>query len=204
MCGSFTRFGYVEVLYVTEFVGLLLIYAGIRAAVARMLVSPWFLFRVEGDSPDVPAGSGETDDYDIRLTRQPTANVNVALLTDGLADIIWVNGVAVTPDDYVEVGGFRPIQVFSGTIVFGTNGVQSTLTRGAGSDLGSFIDEGFHAGQLIRIGGGGAGSGCNNAPPTSSPRPRRSSRCTSRGFPLVAGGHALIPLLSLTESSRGP
>ena len=31
--------------------------AGIRAGVARMLVSPWFLFRVEADSPDVPAGS---------------------------------------------------------------------------------------------------------------------------------------------------
>ncbi len=31
--------------------------AGIRAAVARMLVSPWFLFRVEGDSADVPPGS---------------------------------------------------------------------------------------------------------------------------------------------------
>ncbi|HJR69908.1 MAG TPA: DUF1592 domain-containing protein [Gammaproteobacteria bacterium] len=31
--------------------------AGIRAAVARTLVSPWFLFRVESDSPDVPAGS---------------------------------------------------------------------------------------------------------------------------------------------------
>ena len=30
---------------------------GIRAAVARMLVSPWFLFRVETNSPDVPAGS---------------------------------------------------------------------------------------------------------------------------------------------------
>jgi hypothetical protein len=30
---------------------------GIRAAVSRMLVSPWFLFRVEADSPDVPAGS---------------------------------------------------------------------------------------------------------------------------------------------------
>jgi hypothetical protein len=30
---------------------------GIRAAVARMLVSPFFLFRVEADSPDVPAGS---------------------------------------------------------------------------------------------------------------------------------------------------
>jgi hypothetical protein len=30
---------------------------GIRAAVSRMLVSPWFLFRVETDSPDVPPGS---------------------------------------------------------------------------------------------------------------------------------------------------
>ncbi len=30
---------------------------GIRAAVARTLVSPWFLFRVEANSPDVPAGS---------------------------------------------------------------------------------------------------------------------------------------------------
>jgi hypothetical protein len=30
---------------------------GIRAAVARTLVSPWFLFRVESDSADVPAGS---------------------------------------------------------------------------------------------------------------------------------------------------
>jgi hypothetical protein len=30
---------------------------GIRAAVARMLVSPLFLFRVEADDPDVPAGS---------------------------------------------------------------------------------------------------------------------------------------------------
>jgi hypothetical protein len=30
---------------------------GIRAAVARLLVSPWFLFRVETNSPDVPPGS---------------------------------------------------------------------------------------------------------------------------------------------------
>ncbi len=28
---------------------------------SRMLVSPWFLFRVEGDSPDVPAGSNHAD-----------------------------------------------------------------------------------------------------------------------------------------------
>jgi len=31
--------------------------AGIRAAVSRTLVSPWFLFRVESNSADVPAGS---------------------------------------------------------------------------------------------------------------------------------------------------
>src|SRR5205823_9739008 len=31
--GTFTRFGHVEVLYVTEFVGLLLIFAGYRANV---------------------------------------------------------------------------------------------------------------------------------------------------------------------------
>jgi len=32
--GTFTRFGHVEVLYVTEFIGLLLIYAGYRANIA--------------------------------------------------------------------------------------------------------------------------------------------------------------------------
>ena len=31
--------------------------SGIRAALARTLVSPWFLFRVESESPDVPGGS---------------------------------------------------------------------------------------------------------------------------------------------------
>lgn len=30
---------------------------GIHAALSRLLVSPWFLFRVEGESADVPAGS---------------------------------------------------------------------------------------------------------------------------------------------------
>ena len=31
--------------------------AGIHAAIARILVSPWFLFRTEAENPDVPAGS---------------------------------------------------------------------------------------------------------------------------------------------------
>jgi hypothetical protein len=30
---------------------------GIRAAVSRVLMSPWFIFRAESDSPDVPGGS---------------------------------------------------------------------------------------------------------------------------------------------------
>jgi hypothetical protein len=39
---------------------------GIRAAVARTLMSPWFLFRVETDSPDVPAGSNHRiSDYEL-------------------------------------------------------------------------------------------------------------------------------------------
>jgi len=40
--------------------------SGIRSAVSRMLVSPWFLFRVEGDSADVPAGSNHAiSDYEL-------------------------------------------------------------------------------------------------------------------------------------------
>src|SRR5205814_1028742 len=36
--GTFTRFGHVEVLYVTEFVGLLLIFAGYRANVREQIL----------------------------------------------------------------------------------------------------------------------------------------------------------------------
>jgi Protein of unknown function (DUF1592)/Protein of unknown function (DUF1588)/Protein of unknown function (DUF1587)/Protein of unknown function (DUF1595)/Protein of unknown function (DUF1585) len=40
--------------------------AGIHDAVARTLVSPWFLFRTETDSPDVPAGSDHRiDDFEL-------------------------------------------------------------------------------------------------------------------------------------------
>ena len=39
--GTFTRFGHVEVLYVTEFVGLLLIFSGYRLNVAEPLTPHW-------------------------------------------------------------------------------------------------------------------------------------------------------------------
>ena len=47
--------------------------------------------------------------------------------------------------------------MFLGNLRSRTSAGKATLTRANGSDLGSFIDEGFAAGQLIQIGGAGAG-----------------------------------------------
>jgi hypothetical protein len=98
--------------------------------------------------PDDPAGTGENDDYQIRLTREPDGEVRVAVLTDGLADVVSVDGNAVTPDSYAIVGGLRATQMFSGNIIFGDDGSNLTLERGEGSDLGNFIDEGFYGESL--------------------------------------------------------
>ena len=38
--GSMTRAGYVEVLYVTELIGLILIYAGYRKCISEPLAAP--------------------------------------------------------------------------------------------------------------------------------------------------------------------
>ncbi|WP_294608493.1 hypothetical protein [uncultured Roseovarius sp.] len=99
------------------------------------------------------------DTYELRLTKAPTADVNVAVVTDGLANVSSINGVAVTPDDYVEVGGLRAAQVFVGSIVFDDTGANATLTRGTGEDFGSFISEGWDVGDLIRISGAGIADG---------------------------------------------
>ncbi|MBL8484264.1 MAG: hypothetical protein JNJ60_18855, partial [Rhodocyclaceae bacterium] len=103
--------------------------------------------------PDVPAGSGQNDTYTIRLTRAPDANVGVAVLTDGLANVVAIDrngdgdfldaGEAITPNDYAVVGGLQATQMFNGNVVFGHNGTNRTITRGVGSDLGNFVDEGF-------------------------------------------------------------
>ncbi|MBC7133329.1 MAG: hypothetical protein H5U16_09525 [Roseovarius sp.] len=97
------------------------------------------------DDPNTVADESVSDSYRLRLTQAPTADVQVAILTDGLADVISVDGAPVS---YQEIGGLRPVQVFNGTIEF--DGV--TLTRGAGSDLGSFEDEGWAEGDLLSIG----------------------------------------------------
>ena len=72
-----------------------------------------------------------------------------------------INGVAI---DYVAADHVRrsaatsPSRLFLGNLTFGIGaGGQLTLTRANGSDLGSFLDEGFATGQFIRIAGAGAG-----------------------------------------------
>ncbi|MEE4314510.1 MAG: Calx-beta domain-containing protein [Desulfofustis sp.] len=102
---------------------------------------------------------GQNDTYSIRLTREPDESVTVAVLTDGLADVVKIGSTEITPNDYAVIGGLQVTQVFTGNVIFDGNGSNLTISRGEGSDLGSFIDEGFYAGQRIRIGGSDGNDG---------------------------------------------
>ncbi len=107
------------------------------------------------DNLDTVVDETKTDDYFVRLTMQPAAGttVEMAVITDGLADVLTIDG---NPVVLQEIGGLRPAQLFKGSIIFGEEDGKGTLTRGTGADLGSFADEGFKAGGLIRIFGSGA------------------------------------------------
>ncbi|HEY9356553.1 MAG TPA: hypothetical protein VIQ52_09640, partial [Arthrobacter sp.] len=94
---------------------------------------------------------GGTDGYTIRLTKAPNGDVRIALIPDGLVDVVSVGGVAVTPADYQVIGGDIPARAFLGALTI----AGTTISRANGSDLGSFIDEGFTAGQRITISGCG-------------------------------------------------
>ena len=96
---------------------------------------------------------GATDDALLRLTMQPTADVRVAIVTDGLTDVRSINGVPVT---LTAIGGSVPTRVFGGTVTVGLAGGRTTITR---ADIGSFLDEGFAPGQSIRLAGVGAANG---------------------------------------------
>jgi len=110
---------------------------------------------------------GQGDDYWIRLTKRPTdpndpshstpTTVQVAILTDGLVDVASINGTPVTVADLKPVGGYIPSRLFLGNATFGTDGTHRTITRANGSELGSYVDEGFEKGQTITIVGAGAG-----------------------------------------------
>ncbi len=94
----------------------------------------------------VPGASpSQTDGYNVRLTTAPTAAVKVAVTPDGLVDVVSIGGVAVTPADYVVIGGDIPARVFNGNVTF----AGATVTRANGSDTGSFLDEGLSAGMRV-------------------------------------------------------
>ncbi len=75
---------------------------GIHAAVARVLVSPWFLFRTEADDPDVPAGQPH-----------PVSDVELA---SRLSFFLWSS----IPDDELlsvaEQGSLREPEVLSAQV----------------------------------------------------------------------------------------
>ncbi|MGH3369916.1 MAG: hypothetical protein ACRDPR_07925, partial [Nocardioidaceae bacterium] len=108
-----------------------------------------------GDATCSAPGPG--DSYDLRLNRAPSAPVTIALITDGQTDIAGLgSGSLVTATAaggrivLQQVGGTRPQRLFSGNLTF----LGTTVTRANGSDLGSFVADGFLVGQRIRISGG--------------------------------------------------
>ncbi|MEY2518223.1 MAG: large repetitive protein, partial [bacterium] len=99
---------------------------------------------------DTTNGPGPGDSYQLRLTLRPDGTVTTALVTDGQTDIVTGGRIGLQ-----AIGGQVALQQFLGDI-----GVSGTvLTRVNDSALGNFRDEGFAAGQLIRISNAGAASG---------------------------------------------
>lgn len=97
------------------------------------------------DDLTTQADESTNDTYSIRLTAPPSRSLNVDLLTDGLADVVAVNGSPVTLG---IVGELR----FSESYVGAISVSGATITRGAGV-AGSFVEEGFRAGELLAISG---------------------------------------------------
>ena len=95
-----------------------------------------------GDTACDFAGPGSS--YVLRLTMAPTLDVKVALITDGQTDITPGGGISNT-----LIGNQTTTPLFNGNISISG----ATITRGAGSELGSFLTEGFQVGQLVTITG---------------------------------------------------
>ena len=70
----------------------------------------------------------------------------MAILTDGQADVVAIDGVPVT---LTEIGGVRAAPLFRGNVDL----TATTIARAAGSEFGNFNREGFAVGQLIQVAG---------------------------------------------------
>ena len=94
--------------------------------------------------------------YQLRLTSAPFATVKVAIITDGQTDVDLTGAdPRLAPradrDDPVDAGLHRQPDDRG-------HRRSATFTRANGSELGSFLDEGFAIGQRIRLSGSGNGS----------------------------------------------
>src|SRR5258708_26375421 len=87
---------------------------------------------------------GPGSSYSLRLAMAPPLPVNVALITDGQTDIPVGGPVSLT-----SIGGSALVTLFQGHVTISGN----VITRASGSELGSFINAGFQAGQVIQVGG---------------------------------------------------
>ena len=93
------------------------------------------------------------DTYQLRLNRQPAAQVRIALITDGQIDI-ENDGNPSSSRRSAACRWPRHSRATSRSPVAG----RTSIERVNGSDLGSFLDEGFIKGQRIRISGSTAGA----------------------------------------------
>ncbi|MGH3049730.1 MAG: beta strand repeat-containing protein [Gaiellaceae bacterium] len=124
-----------------------------------------------GGSTLVSGGTSPVDDsYTLRLLAPPsgTSTVTVGIVTDGQTSIDTngcttptVGEVCLAPVGHQSTKG-----LFSGNVTISGN----TIALATGSELGSFVDDGFAEGQWLVLGGTGTGddnpcanSSCSNA-----------------------------------------
>src|SRR5262249_41370341 len=86
------------------------------------------------------------DDYTLRLTTAPTADVKVAILADGQTNIVIGGRVQLAAIGAAQHG------LYTGLITW--DSATRTLTRTDGS---SWLDDGFLEGQLVRFNGAASG-----------------------------------------------
>ena len=86
----------------------------------------------------------------VRLTQQPAGNVTVSIVGDGQADVVAINGVAITPAQYAVIGGIRPLDAVHRAT--STRRRRRSPAPPAPSSAASTRD-GFKPGQLIQVQG---------------------------------------------------
>jgi hypothetical protein len=97
---------------------------------------------------DDPTG---TDEYFVRLTLQPEQNTQLAVLTDGLADVVSIlsdGGLTwIGPADLQEIGSVGQ-GLFEGQVHVEIDGAARRLVR---TDLSGWLAAGFLEGQRVRV-----------------------------------------------------